>query len=366
MTTPHTTPKNLYQSALDSKQFSPDKDQALVVDAFEVLFHRLMEPKPLFTRLFHQFIASPPPIPGLYLVGGVGRGKTSLMDLFFELLPFPEKRRVHFYRFMKEVHDQLKTLKTRQNPLELIGRRIARQTKLLCFDELYVADIGDAMILAGLFTALVHNHVTLIITSNTYPDDLYRGGLQRDRFLPAIDLISHYTQLIDLGDSRDYRLMQLGESGVYFDLNDPETEARLESCFTQLSPDPHAEEGESVEILGRVIPVERSGDGIIWFTFEVLCGSERSQLDYIELSREYNTAIISGIPVLGAEAVDRARRLIELVDEFYDRGVKVIISAAAAPQLLYRGDRLAKGFARTASRLIEMQSSAYLSREHRP
>lgn len=360
------TPKSRYQSALDSKQLYPDQSQAEAVDAFELLYDRLLEPKSFTTRLVDRFITQRSPVSGLYLVGGVGRGKTSLMDLFYDALPLKEKRRVHFYRFMREVHDQLRALNTRQNPLELVGKQIAHQTKLLCFDELYVADIGDAMILAGLFSSLVKHNVTLVFTSNTSPGDLYRGGLQRERFLPAIDLIINHTQLIDLGDSRDYRLMQLDESGVYFDLNDPKTRSRLEACFSQLSPDSDTEGGESVEILGRSIPVERAGDGIIWLTFETLCGGERSQLDYIELSHEYNTAIISDIPTLTSEEEDRVRRFIELIDEFYDRGVKVIISAAAAPQNLYSGGRLARGFARTVSRLTEMQGSGYLSRQHRP
>jgi len=302
---------------------------------------------------------------GLYLWGGVGRGKTWLMDMFFESLPFPEKRRRHFHRFMHDVHTELKGLHNRESPLEAVAEQIARDARVLCFDELFVADIADAMILGGLFEALFKRGVTLVATSNLPPQDLYKDGLQRQRFLPAIDLIERHVDVVNVDGVTDYRLRQLTQAGTYLLSAAPDTPQRLDALFVELA---HygSSTGGTVEIEGRAIPVVRQSSSAIWFEFDAVCGGPRSQDDYIEIAREYQSVIVADVPLLDSLRENQARRFIALVDELYDRNVNLIVSAAAAPVELYRGDRLAFQFERTVSRLIEMQSEDYLAREHRP
>jgi cell division protein ZapE len=305
------------------------------------------------------------PLTGLYLWGGVGRGKTWLMDLFFDSLPFAERRRLHFHRFMHEVHTQLSELRQQASPLEQVAARIAADTRVLCLDELYVADIADAMILSGLFAGLFACGVTLVATSNVRPADLYKDGLQRQRFLPAIGLLEEHMQVLELAGGTDYRLRQLAQAGIYLDSAAADTQPRLGALFSELAGG-GTQVGGSIQIEGRPIPVVRAGHGAVWFAFADLCAGPRSADDYIEIAREFQSVLVSGIPILDALQDDAARRFVALVDEFYDRNVKLIVAAAAPPLELYRGTRLAQIFARTASRLIEMQSEAYLAREHRP
>jgi cell division protein ZapE len=302
---------------------------------------------------------------GLYLWGGVGRGKTWLMDMFFESLPFPEKRRRHFHRFMHDVHTELKGLQNRESPLEAVAEQIARDARVLCFDELFVADIADAMILGGLFEALFKRGVTLVATSNVPPQDLYKDGLQRQRFLPAIDLIRRNVDVINVDGTTDYRLRQLTQAGTYLLSAAPDTPQRLDALFVELA---HygSSTGGSIEIEGRTIPVVRQSSSAVWFEFDAVCGGPRSQDDYIEIAREYQSVIVADVPILDSLRENQARRFIALVDELYDRNVNLIVSAAAPPVELYRGDRLSFQFERTVSRLIEMQSEDYLARQHRP
>jgi len=302
---------------------------------------------------------------GLYLWGGVGRGKTWLMDMFFESLPFPEKRRRHFHRFMHDVHTELKGLQNRESPLEAVAEKIARDARVLCFDELFVADIADAMILGSLFEALFKRGVTLVATSNVPPQDLYKDGLQRQRFLPAIDLIRRNVDVINVDGTTDYRLRQLTQAGTYLLSAAPDTPQRLDALFVELA---HygSSTGGSIEIEGRTIPVVRQSSSAVWFEFDAVCGGPRSQDDYIEIAREYQSVIVADVPILDSLRENQARRFIALVDELYDRNVNLIVSAAAPPVELYRGDRLSFQFERTVSRLIEMQSEDYLAREHRP
>jgi cell division protein ZapE len=302
---------------------------------------------------------------GLYLWGGVGRGKTWLMDMFFESLPFPEKRRRHFHRFMHDVHTELKGLQNRESPLESVAEQIARDARVLCFDELFVADIADAMILGGLFEALFKRGVTLVATSNVPPQDLYKDGLQRQRFLPAIDLIGRHVDVVNVDGTTDYRLRQLTQAGTYLLSAAPDTPQRLDTLFVELA---HygSSTGGTIEIEGRTIPVVRQSSSAVWFEFDAVCGGPRSQDDYIEIAREYQSVIVADVPVLDSLRENQARRFIALVDELYDRNVNLIVSAAAPPVELYRGDRLSFQFERTVSRLIEMQSEDYLAREHRP
>ena len=302
---------------------------------------------------------------GLYLWGGVGRGKTWLMDMFFDSLPFPEKRRRHFHRFMHDVHAELKGLQNRESPLEAVAEQMASDTRVLCFDEFFVTDIADAMILGGLFEGLFKRGVTLVATSNTPPRDLYKDGLQRQRFLPAIDLIERHVEVLNVDGATDYRLRQLTQAGTYLLAAAPDTPRRLEALFAELA---HydASTGGTIEFEGRSIPVVRQSSSAVWFDFESICGGPRSQDDYIEIAREYQSVIVSDVPILEPVRENQARRFIALVDELYDRNVNLIVSAAALPVDLYRGDRLKFPFERTVSRLIEMQSEDYLAREHRP
>ena len=299
---------------------------------------------------------------GVYLWGSVGRGKTWLMDLFFASLG-GGARRQHFHQLMRELHAALAAIRQREAPLEIVARRMARRAQLWCLDELQVNDIADAMLLGTLFEALLRAGVTLVFTSNLPPSSLYRDGLQRARLLPAIALLEQRLDVLEVDAGTDYRLHQLRQAPVYFDRADPATVARFAALYTELAGK-HGEATRHLVINGRHFSAQRRAGDVVWFSFATLCGSARSAADYAELADSFHTVFVSDIPVLDASQDDAARRLISLVDEFYDRGVKLIASAAAAPALLYQGERLAFEFRRTASRLVEMQSEAYLARAH--
>jgi cell division protein ZapE len=264
---------------------------------------------------------------------------------------------------MHDVHAELKTLQDVAAPLETVAERLASEVRVLCFDELFVTDIADAMILAGLFGGLFRRGVTLVATSNLPPGELYRDGLQRQRFLPAIGLIEQHVEVVAAGGDRDYRLRQLTQAGTYLRAGDPDTGARLRALFAELSDHGHAA-GGAVEIEGRPIAVVSQSESAVWFEFAALCGGPRSQDDYIEIARNYQSVVVSEVPVMDALHEDEARRFIALIDELYDRCVKLVVSAAASPSQLYRGERLLRQFQRTASRLTEMQSEEYLARGH--
>jgi cell division protein ZapE len=359
--------RELYVGELAARGFSADPAQLAAVARLDAVCRRLKRaPRAWLRRWLGALRRRPPaPVRGLYLWGGVGRGKTWLMDLFFESLPFPARRRQHFHRFMHDVHAQLAALRHERDPLERVAEAIAREVRVMCLDELQVTDIADAMILGGLFDALFRRAVTLVATSNTAPRELYQDGLQRARFLPAIALLERHLEVLHVGGSTDYRLRELTQAGVYLPADAPQTPARLATLFDRLSRH-GARNGGTILIEGRAIAVIREGPGVAWFEFAALCAGPRSQDDYIEIAREYQTVIVSGVPLLDGAHDDEARRFIELVDEFYDRNVNLIVSAAAAPTELYRGERLAAPFERTASRLIEMQSAEYLARQHKP
>lgn len=303
------------------------------------------------------------PVRGLYIWGSVGRGKTLLMDLFHESLPEGIARRIHFYRFMREVHARLGELRDQEDPLRKVAAVIADEVAVLCFDELFVSDIGDAMILGRLFDALFRQGVTLVATSNAPPEQLYRDGLQRQRFLPAIALLQRRTQVLRLDGPVDYRLRHLTQSGTWLESAAADTPARMNQLFDTLSGLPSAT-AATLSVEGRPIRARRAAPDIVWFDFDAICDGPRSQNDYIDLAHDYHTVFISDVPVFGAGSEDAARRFIMLVDEFYDRGVKLVASAQAPPAELYRGERLRLEFGRTASRLIEMQSADYLARHH--
>jgi cell division protein ZapE len=285
------------------------------------------------------------------------------MDLFFETLSLEEKRRAHFHRIMKDVHDRLRALGDIEDPLAVIARDMATEARVLCFDEFFVSDIGDAMILGRLLQGLFDQGVTLVATSNTRPDELYRDGLQRQRFLPAIDALERYTRVVELAGNKDYRLELLRQAGTYLTPDDEAADTRLREIFGE-SASIQVEEDHDLEINGRRLRTRRCAKGIAWFDFPELCDGPRSQADYIEIARWYPTIILSGVPALDEYHENQARRFIALVDEFYDRRVKLVVSADRPPDTLYSGNRLRFEFERTVSRLIEMQSLEYLHLPH--
>lgn len=306
-----------------------------------------------------------PPVRGAYLWGGVGRGKTLMMDLFFEALPFDHKLRYHFHRLMSRVHARLTELRDTPDPLAVIAADFAREARVICFDEFFVSDIADAMLLGRFVSSLVDHGVTLVATSNSAPGDLYRGGLQRQRFLPAIDLLERHLEVVHVDGLVDYRLRVLEAAEIWHSPLDEAADQNLERYFREIAPDP-GKANTALEVLGRRITVRRLAEGIAWFDFEVLCDGPRSAEDYIQVARDFQTVIVSGVPRLDEHRENAARRFIALVDEFYDRRVNLIVSAAEPVARIYAGQRLKAEFERTRSRLLEMQSLEYLAAEHLP
>ncbi len=336
----------------------------------EDLYRRLLQERPdggVWNRLRSLWQRTPEPELGLYFWGGVGRGKTYLMDAFYEALPFEQKYRTHFHRFMREVHRELKTLAGEKNPLEQVADRIAGRARVLCFDEFFVSDITDAMILANLLDALFHRGVTLVATSNIVPEGLYRDGLQRARFLPAIDLLKRHTKVVNVDGGIDYRLRALEKAELYHCPLDQAANQSLARSFSALIVEgAEVHENVPLEIEGRIITAVREADDVAWFEFAELCDGPRSQNDYIELAREYHSVLLANVPRFDARMESQARRFINLVDEFYDRCVKLVISAEVPAEELYQARHLSFEFQRTVSRLLEMQSREYLARPHRP
>ncbi len=361
------TIRSAYQASLEQQGHFRDSAQELVVSHLADLQARLAHVMSPLQRLRQvlRFITgnNHPGVHGLYLWGDVGRGKTFLMDLFFETLPVEKKTRIHFHRMMADVHGRLKALGNQEDPLDKVAADIARQTRVLCFDEFFVSDIADAMILGRLLDGLFRRGVTLVATSNSQPSDLYPNGLQRDRFLSAIDLLETRTRVLHLDGDTDYRLRLLQRAGTYLTPVNADALAKLTHYFLEVASG-DVVEGRLLDVLGRNIPTLRCSKGVVWFNFEDICDGPRSQQDYIEIARWYPTVIVSGIPILNAEMENEARRFVALVDEFYERKVKLLVSAATDIETLYAGRKLAFEFRRTTSRLIEMQSMAYLHAPH--
>ncbi len=358
-----TGPLARYQQQLASGVLMPDQAQAEAAALLDDLYHRVLARAQRKPRLF-SWKSNREPEVGLYFWGGVGRGKTHLLDLFTDALPSELVLRVHFHRFMYRVHSDLRSLQGEKNPLLAVANGIAAQAKVLCFDEFFVTDIGDAMILGGLMEALFERGITLVATSNIVPKDLYKDGLQRQRFLPAIAMLQKYTRVFNLDSGVDYRLRTLQTLPLYHTPHDDAATHALQSMFQSLVP--HATvESCSIEINNRQLQAKALADDVVWFTFAALCDGPRSQNDYIELSRVYHTVLLQQVPIFTGANDDQARRFINLVDEFYDRSVKLILSAEASLLELYQGSRLSFEFDRTYSRLQEMQSEEYLASAHK-
>ena len=357
------SPTERYAAAIAAGRLRPDPGQARAVEAFEQLHGALdgtgRRSPVRFLRRRREGVR------GLYLWGGVGRGKTLLMDDFFAGLAGVPKRRAHFHRFMSSVHAELNRLRAERvkDPLGLVATDWAAEVRVLCLDEFHVRDIADAMILARLLRGLFERGVTLVTTSNVPPTRLYQGGLQRDRFLPAIAELEFRLQVLELAGTEDHRLRALERADVYHAPLGPAASASMEACFASLEPSGRTEDGPLV-ILGRRIATVRRADGIAWFGFDQLCDGPRGAADYIEIARCFHTVLLSDVPVIGPRDRNRARRFISLVDELYDRQVNLVVSAAAPPAGLYPRGPDAFEYRRTRSRLEEMQTRDYLHREH--
>lgn len=363
-----TTPLEKYQQDLKRDDFQKDPAQQDAVERLDDLYHRLVKRHKQAHSLMARFTSlftAPKPEQGLYFWGGVGRGKTYLVDTFYDCLPFKEKKRLHFHRFMHDVHHQLKHYKGESNPLDKIADKMASDILIICFDEFFVSDITDAMILGGLFEALFSRGVALVATSNIPPEKLYWNGLQRERFLPAIKLVQQHTDVVNVDGGIDYRLRTLEQAEIYHYPLDQAAIDNLNFSFehlaTEIEYDKHV-----IEIEGREIKTEKVAEGAVWFDFDAICNTPRSHADYIEISRCYHSVLVSNLAQMNNDNNDAMRRFISLVDEFYERNVKLIIAAEVDMSDIYTGTALAFEFKRTLSRLQEMQSHDYLAKPHLP
>ena len=350
------------RQAAQSHGFSLDSAQLRVLGHFQRLHDELAESEQAGNSLLRIFLRRRP-IRGLYLWGGVGRGKSFLMDAFFDSVPIERKSRVHFHRFMQDIHHRLRDLQGEENPLLRVANDIAEEFRLLCLDEFHVTDIGDAMLMRNLLQGLCDHGLVLVTTSNQTPDELYRNGLQRAQFLPAIALIKQNLEVVQVDGGADYRLRALEKGGVFHFPADARADTTMATTFEAIAGG-RGERDVELEIEGRTIPALRIGPGVAWFRFEALCGGPRGQADYIELARRYHTVLISEVRRLGPTEADRRRRFTWLIDEFYDRRVKLIISAEAHLTGLLQAAAGEVEVERTASRLVEMQTHQYLSEAH--
>jgi cell division protein ZapE len=362
-------PSARYQEGIAAHRWESDPAQQAILPEFDRM-HAALSAQPdngsgLFGRL-KSLLGNEPAaaVSGLYLWGSVGRGKTFLMDLFVASLPQGIALRRHYHRFMGEVHDSMRALGERQNPLVEVAAGLAARCRVLCLDEFLVNDIGDAMILSGLLDALFERGVALVTTSNTAPVNLYKDGLQRARFLPAIALIEKHCHVVEMASSRDWRLRALAQAPVYLTPPGAEAHRALERIFASQASGTVEQDG-AIVINGRDIAFRKRADNILWFDFAALCEGPRAVADYIALAKAGPAIIVANVPQFTLYSEDAAKRFVQLVDEFYDRRVKLVLSAAAPITELYDGERLRAEFGRTESRLIEMQSEDYLAQEHR-
>jgi len=351
------TVTGVFARALSARGHVADDSQRSAAARLETLREEWIAYKARRSNAVTRALVRPPIPRGVYLWGGVGRGKSLLMDCFFSAVPLVRKTRVHFHEFMRGVHNELAAVRGEADPLDAVGLRIARRHRLICFDEFQVSDIADAMILHRLLTRLVELRVGFVFTSNAAPRDLYPDGLHRDRILPAIELLEDRFDIVHVDGGSDYRLRALEKIASYLPSADPATPARLQAAFDAIAEVPDGDARLHIE--AREIRAVRRAGGLVWFDFPVICGGPRSQNDYLEIALQFHTVIVSGVPRMSAGQANEARRFTWLVDVLYDHHVKLVVSAAAPPHELYLAGALAHEFARTSSRLVEMQTREY-------
>ena len=352
-----------YEAELKARGYQSDPAQLRAVEALQRCADDWAAYKSRRSNSLKKLFNHPDLPRGVYMYGGVGRGKSFLMDCFFNAVPIRRKTRLHFHEFMREVHRELTHLQGTVNPLDELGRRMARKFKLICFDEFHVADITDAMILHRLLVALFDNGVGFVTTSNFRPDDLYPDGLHRDRILPAIELLNARMEVVNVDNGTDYRQRTLEQVALYHTPLGAGADAAMQATFEQLAT--RADDDPVLRIEAREIRARRRAGGVVWFDFRTLCGGPRSQNDYLEIASQFHTVLLSDVPHMPVRMASEARRFTWLVDVLYDRHVKLILSAAVPPEQLYTEGPLLHEFPRTVSRLHEMQSSEYLSLPHR-
>jgi cell division protein ZapE len=349
---------SLYEERVGSRGFVADPSQRRAVERLQRLYEEWSEYKQRRSSTLKRMLVHPALPKGVYLWGPVGRGKSFLMDAFYLCVPLVRKRRVHFHHFMREIHRELDAAKGNEDPIAVVAEKISKKYRLVCFDEFHVSDIADAMILGRFLERSMEKGVEFVMTSNYHPDLLYPNGLQRERFLPTIEFIKSRLDVVSVDNGTDYRRLKMEKVQVYH-----LTEAPLTKIFEELKD--VEEEKQPLDVEGRTIPYRKRAGGLVWFDFQVLCGGARSYTDYVDLARRFHTVILSGIPKLSAKQSDAARRFTWLVDVFYDDRVKLIVSAAAAPEEIFVEGEQSAEFQRTVSRLHEMQSAEYLKSERR-
>ncbi len=352
-----------YTSELKTRGYASDPAQLRAVAALERCATEWAAFKEKRSNPLKKLINRPDIPRGVYMHGGVGRGKSFLMDCFYNAVPLKRKTRLHFHEFMREVHRELRDLQGVANPLDELGRRIAKRYRLICFDEFHVADITDAMILHRLLTALFDNGVGFVTTSNFHPDDLYPNGMHRERIFPAIELLKENLEVLSVDNGTDYRRRTLEQVRLYHTPLGPAADAEMTETFERLAES--QDESPVLQIESRQIHARRKAGGVVWFDFKTLCGGPRSQNDYLEIATQFHTVLLSDVPYMPVRMASEARRFTWLVDVLYDRRVKLIMSAEVAPEALYTEGPLAHEFPRTISRLNEMQSAEFLATERR-
>ncbi len=355
--------RSLYEQSLGERGYQSDPAQLRAIDALERCEREWANYKARRGNPLTKLVVHPPIPRGVYMYGGVGRGKSFLMDCFFNAVPLKRKTRLHFHEFMREVHRELAELKGTVNPLHVLGRQIARRYRLICFDEFHVADVTDAMILHRLLESLFEHRVSIVTTSNFKPDDLYPNGLHRDRILPAIELLKAKMEVISVDNGTDYRRRTLEQVDLYHTPLGDKADTQMSEAFDRLAES--KDETPLLHIEHRELQARRKAGGVVWFDFKQLCGGPRSQNDYLELATQFHTVLLSDVPQMSPRLASEARRFTWLVDVLYDRRVKLIMSAEVPPEALYTEGPLAHEFPRTVSRLNEMQSTEFLSLSRR-
>jgi cell division protein ZapE len=357
------TVKKIYQAELAARGFTSDPAQLRAVQTLEICAREWSHFKEKRSNALKKLINHPPIPRGVYMYGGVGRGKSFLMDCFYTAVPLKRKTRLHFHEFMREVHRELAAMQGTANPLDRLAKRMAEKYRLICFDEFHVSDITDAMILHRLLKALFDNGVGMVTTSNFKPDDLYPNGLNRDRLLPAIAMLKTQLQVVNVDNGTDYRGLTFDQLQLYHSPLGTAADTAMTEAFARLAE--QQDEDPVLRIEARVIHARRRAGGVVWFDFKNLCGGPRSQNDYLELATQFHTVLLSDVPQMVPRMAAEARRFTWLVDVLYDRRVNLILSAEVAADQLYTEGPLANEFARTVSRIKEMQTGEFLALERR-